>query len=145
MQSGFATIAWVQWHRKASCDRRGTRSLRMPRRTGADADPFRIANLQRKTDNHSRPIAALHVVDAHGSASNAMPHGPGCSCDSRRTPSNHPTHVQQVAAGILVYRRGEVMSLDRGTLAKIDRRVLSELDHGEGVQLVKVPVSEASK
>ena len=35
------------------------------------------------------------------------------------------------------------MSLDRGTLAKIDRRVLSELDHGEGVQLVKVPVSEA--
>lgn len=35
------------------------------------------------------------------------------------------------------------MSLDRGALAKIDRRVLSELDHGEGVQLVKVPVSEA--
>ncbi len=35
------------------------------------------------------------------------------------------------------------MSLDRGTLAKIDRRVLSELDHGEGVQLVKVPVSDA--
>lgn len=35
------------------------------------------------------------------------------------------------------------MPLDRGTLAKIDRRVLSELDHGEGVQLVKVPVSEA--
>ena len=35
------------------------------------------------------------------------------------------------------------MSLDRGTLAKIDRRVLSELDHGEGVQLVKVPASEA--
>jgi hypothetical protein len=35
------------------------------------------------------------------------------------------------------------MSLDRGTLAKIDRRVLSELDHREGVQLVKVPVSEA--
>ena len=36
------------------------------------------------------------------------------------------------------------MALDRGKLAKIDRRVLSELDHGEGVQLVKVPLSEAT-
>lgn len=35
------------------------------------------------------------------------------------------------------------MSLDRVALAKIDRRVLSELDHGDGVQLVKVPLSEA--
>ena len=35
------------------------------------------------------------------------------------------------------------MTLDRGTLAKIDRRVLAELDHGDGVQLVKVPLSEA--
>lgn len=35
------------------------------------------------------------------------------------------------------------MSLDRGTLAQIDRRVLAELDHAEGTQLVKVPVSEA--
>jgi hypothetical protein len=36
------------------------------------------------------------------------------------------------------------MTLDRARLAKIDRRVLSELDHGEGVQLVKVPLSEAT-
>lgn len=35
------------------------------------------------------------------------------------------------------------MSLDRQLLAKIDRRLLSELDHTEGVQLVKVPVSDA--
>lgn len=35
------------------------------------------------------------------------------------------------------------MALDRGALAKIDRQVLAELDHGEGVQLVKVPLSEA--
>jgi uncharacterized protein YchJ len=35
------------------------------------------------------------------------------------------------------------MALDRGTLAKIDRRVLSELDHGVRVQLVKVPLSDA--
>ena len=35
------------------------------------------------------------------------------------------------------------MALNRGTLSKIDRRVLAELDHGEGVQLVKVPLSEA--
>ena len=27
------------------------------------------------------------------------------------------------------------MALDRGTLAKIDRRVFAELDHAEGVQL----------
>ncbi len=53
------------------------------------------------------------------------------------------THMQQVAAGIPVYRGGEVMALDRGTLSKIDRSILSELDHGDGVQLVKVPLSEA--
>lgn len=35
------------------------------------------------------------------------------------------------------------MALDRGTLAKIDRRVFAELDHGRGVQTVKVSVSEA--
>ena len=35
------------------------------------------------------------------------------------------------------------MALDRGTLSRIDRCVLSELDHGDGVRLVKVPVSEA--
>ena len=35
------------------------------------------------------------------------------------------------------------MTLDRGVLAKIDRRILSELDHTDGVQLAKVPVSDA--
>jgi len=35
------------------------------------------------------------------------------------------------------------MALDRGTLARIDRRVLTELDHSDGVQVVKVPVSDA--
>lgn len=35
------------------------------------------------------------------------------------------------------------MTLNRQTLSKIDKRLLSELDHGEGVQLVKVPVSDA--
>jgi hypothetical protein len=35
------------------------------------------------------------------------------------------------------------MALDRGTLAKIDRRVFTELDHSDGVQVVKVPVSDA--
>ena len=33
--------------------------------------------------------------------------------------------------------------LDHGRLARIDQRVLAELDHGDGVQMVKVPVSEA--
>jgi len=35
------------------------------------------------------------------------------------------------------------MTLDRGILAKIDRRIFSGFDRAEGVQLVKVPVSDA--
>ncbi len=35
------------------------------------------------------------------------------------------------------------MTLNRQTLAKIDKQILSQMDHNEGVQLVKVPVSEA--
>lgn len=35
------------------------------------------------------------------------------------------------------------MALDRGMLARIDRRVLTELDHSDGVQVVKVPLSDA--
>ncbi len=35
------------------------------------------------------------------------------------------------------------MALDRGTLAKIDRKVFGEMDHAGGVQTVKVPVSDA--
>lgn len=35
------------------------------------------------------------------------------------------------------------MALDRGTLAKVDQRLRAELDHTDGVQLVKVPVSDA--
>jgi preprotein translocase subunit SecA len=36
-----------------------------------------------------------------------------------------------------------LMALDRGTLSRIDRRVLAELAHTGGVQAVKVPVSDA--
>ena len=35
------------------------------------------------------------------------------------------------------------MTLNRQTLAKIDKQILSQLDHELGVQLVKVPVSDA--
>jgi hypothetical protein len=35
------------------------------------------------------------------------------------------------------------MALDRGTLAKIDRRVFAELGHTVATQTVKVPVSDA--
>lgn len=35
------------------------------------------------------------------------------------------------------------MTLNRQTLAKIDKQILSQMDHGDGVQLVKVPVSDA--
>ena len=36
------------------------------------------------------------------------------------------------------------MDLDRGTLAKIDRQVLSGLDHDERYRMVRLPVSEAT-
>jgi hypothetical protein len=36
-----------------------------------------------------------------------------------------------------------LMALDRGTLTRIDRRILAELSHAGGVQAVKVPVSDA--
>jgi hypothetical protein len=36
------------------------------------------------------------------------------------------------------------MALDRGKLAKIDRRVFAEVDHGEGLQMVKIPLSDAA-
>ena len=35
------------------------------------------------------------------------------------------------------------MTLNRQTLAKIDKQILSQINHDEGVQLVKVPVSDA--
>lgn len=35
------------------------------------------------------------------------------------------------------------MALDRGTLRRIDRLVLGGIDHGDGVRLVKVPLSKA--
>jgi hypothetical protein len=35
------------------------------------------------------------------------------------------------------------MALDRGTLAKIDRRVFAELGHTVAIQTVKVPLSDA--
>ena len=35
------------------------------------------------------------------------------------------------------------MTLNRQILAKIDKQILSQMDHGDAVQLVKVPVSEA--
>ncbi|MFQ5968489.1 MAG: hypothetical protein ACE5MI_12910, partial [Acidimicrobiia bacterium] len=35
------------------------------------------------------------------------------------------------------------MALNRGILAKINRRVFAELDHAGGVQAVKVPLSDA--
>ncbi|MCP4307585.1 MAG: hypothetical protein GY788_22480 [bacterium] len=53
------------------------------------------------------------------------------------------TQLQQVAVGQLVNRGGEVMTLDRGILAKIDRRVFAELDHAAGSQAVKVPLPDA--
>ena len=35
------------------------------------------------------------------------------------------------------------MTLNRQTIGKIDKQILSQMDHDEGVQLVKVPLSEA--
>jgi SEC-C motif len=39
---------------------------------------------------------------------------------------------------------GDVMALDRGTLAKTDQKVFAELSHGSGSQTVRVPVSDAT-
>ncbi|MFN2486680.1 MAG: SEC-C metal-binding domain-containing protein [Acidimicrobiia bacterium] len=36
------------------------------------------------------------------------------------------------------------MDLDRGTLARIDRKVLSGLDHDESYRMVRLPVTEAT-
>lgn len=60
-----------------------------------------------------------------------------------RGPPRH-THLQQVAIGQLVDQGGEAMALDRGTLAKIDRRIFAELEHAGGTQVVKVPLSDAA-
>jgi hypothetical protein len=38
---------------------------------------------------------------------------------------------------------GVAMSLERRVLARVDRRLLSDMDHTDGTQLVKVPVSDA--
>jgi len=57
---------------------------------------------------------------------------------------HHHTHVQQVAIGIPVRGAGDVMTFERGVLAMIDGKILTELDHGDGVRLVKVPLSKAA-
>lgn len=44
----------------------------------------------------------------------------------------------------LTQRLQYATTLSRQSLAKIDRRILSELNHEEELQLVKVPVSEAA-
>ncbi len=36
------------------------------------------------------------------------------------------------------------MALDRGRLAKIDRRIFAELEHAGGTQVVKVPLADAA-
>ncbi len=36
------------------------------------------------------------------------------------------------------------MALDRGTLAKIDRRIVTELGADGGTQMVKLPFSDAA-
>jgi len=58
-----------------------------------------------------------------------------------RDPPRH-THLQQGAAGQLPDQGREAMALDRGTLAKIDRRIFAELGHDGGTQVVKVPLSD---
>ena len=57
-------------------------------------------------------------------------------------PKSH-THVQQVAACIHVDTRRPVMDLDRGILARIDRKLLAGLDDAEAFQMVRVPVPPA--
>lgn len=60
---------------------------------------------------------------------------------SRRTPSNYTRTCNKLRS--VNWFTGEVMALDRGTLAKIDRRVFAELGHNVAIQTVKVPLSDA--
>ncbi|KAA3636522.1 MAG: hypothetical protein DWP92_09420 [Armatimonadetes bacterium] len=63
--------------------------------------------------------------------------------DRAQPPPNHTRMCNTVAAGIPVYRESDLMTLDRGILARIDSKIITELDHGDGVRLVKVPLSRA--
>lgn len=103
-------------------------------------DPNTIAN--RKTSESTEPLKG----DPDGTK-------PTTSTSDQTSPramhsalhlSQHHTHLQQVADGQLVDRGVVVMALDRGKLAQIDRRLLAELDHSDGPQMVKVPLSEAA-
>jgi hypothetical protein len=51
--------------------------------------------------------------------------------------------MQQVAICLHVDRE-RLMDFDRGTLAKIDRRIFSSLGHDETWQMVRVPAAEAT-
>ncbi len=42
--------------------------------------------------------------------------------------------MQHVATGIPVHKGRDVLTLERGDLAKIDRQLLSELNHGTRVK-----------
>ena len=53
------------------------------------------------------------------------------------------TRTCNKVASVHMYTGKVLMDLDRGTLAKIDRRVLSGLDREESYQMVRVPVSKA--
>ena len=61
---------------------------------------------------------------------------------SRTDPLRSHTHLQQVA-GCLHVDNGAVMDLDRGTLARLDRRLLAGLGQDERFQMVRVPVTPA--
>jgi hypothetical protein len=77
----------------------------------------------------------LHTMVSHP--------GGDVTCHESNPPQHH-THVQQVGIGQLVNWRGEgLMTLDRGTLARIDRRVFAELGNAAATQVVKVPLSDA--
>jgi len=97
---------------------------------------------QRRIDpqrtREEEPIARSDENQENASRAHAMP---APTRFALRTLQLH-THVQQVAVGQLVYRC-ELMALDRGTLAKIDRKVFAELGHTVATQAVKVPLSDA--
>ncbi len=60
----------------------------------------------------------------------------------RPNPPQSHTHLQQVAGCTHAHTRRSLMELDRGALAKIDRKLLSGLGHEKRYRTARIPASD---
>ena len=84
------------------------------------------------------------ALDGLRRPSHVAPHETDRTRDRAQHPVNHHTHLQQVAGCLHVDTVRSVMDLERGMLARIDRKLLSGLGQSETYRMVRVPVT-ASK